>query len=356
MAYVQVLTAKVLGITLLRSGDYDPATVAAAKRVQSEVFGDAPEYCDGVYGPLQIMRLIELAKPEKALKVFKNSALPNGGGLVSTPTVPPATPPVKVPETIVLKLKDWKGSPAGRTLIQGVYWDAVNNCYWIWQADTVPGRKLQTIVVRRHKADGTYVGYVTLVDAGHGSSLGFIPHAGGVTIVVGHAARGVTFVKVTIGQADQDYTSVKALPNGDVTVDPETDLVCIRKGTLYRGYSLKAARAGKAVKLWECTIPNWQNRFQGHLVTGGRIYVHRDTKTKGASELRRYNVPTAVKAGLAVKSVGALSHREKWDTNPAGDEAEGAMVKGGWVFSVSRVGGDSPSRTVVCKPIERKAA
>ena len=55
-------------------------------------------------------------------------------------------------------------------------------------------------------------------------------------------------------------------------------------GTLYRAYSLAAATAGKATELYRFRIADWLNRFQGHLVAGGRLYVHRDKVTKGASE------------------------------------------------------------------------
>lgn len=247
----------------------------------------------------------------------------------------PATP--AKPKPITLRLRDWQGSPADRTLIQGVNFDAVNDCWFIWQADVVAGRARETVVVRRHRADGTYIGYATLADAGHGSSLGFDPFPGGTRIWVGHAAKGAGYVTYTIGQPDTPFTKVP-LPNGDLTCDPAGDVVCVRVKDRFRGYRMSSAVAGKTELLWDLRIPYWMNRFQGHLLAGGRLWIHRDVATKGASELRCYNVKGA--------------RLGRWDTSAWGDEAEGAMVKDGWVWSVSRVGGSGPGRTVVCTPVE----
>ena len=220
--------------------------------------------------------------------------------------------------------------------------DELNGCYFIWQADDV-GRKQQTVVVRRHRADKTYVGYATLEDAGHGSSLGFDPFKGGVRIWVGHATRGAGYLTYTIGNPDTPFTKAP-LPNGDITCSPEGDLVCVRVGTRYRGYRMSAAYNGKAELLWDIRIPNWMDRFQGHLVTPTRLWIHRDVATKGASELRCYN-----QHGAKLKT---------YDSSPWGDEAEGALKMRDpatgimWIWSVSRVGGSGPGRTVVCTPVE----
>ena len=70
-------------------------------------------------------------------------------------------------------------------------------------ADTVAGRKHQTVVIRRHREDGTYVvGYITLVDAGHGSSIGVEAFAGGARFYIGHATKGAGYVTYRIGSPE----------------------------------------------------------------------------------------------------------------------------------------------------------
>lgn len=264
--------------------------------------------------------------------------------LIVPKAVPPAPKPEPKPEPtakpdpITLRLKAWDGSPAGRTLIQGVLWDEVNDCYFIHQADDVAGQKEQDVVIRRHKADGTYVGYATIIGAGHGSSVGLDSFEGGARLWLGHATLGAGFMTYNIGSDDTPFTKVPAILKGDVSIDAAADLLCVRAGTRFVGYRLSDARKNKATKVFDIRIPNWLVRFQGHLVAGGRLYIHRDAKTKGASELRSYDFN------------GKLLR--KWDTSPWGDEAEGAMAKRGWVYSVSRVGNDTPNRTILCTPIE----
>lgn len=336
VAYVQHWLEQVLRVELRRTGDYDDATQGAAKAYQRDKLGDAEQYVDGVLGKLQTIALAKAAGA--SVTIYADSA--KGGQVWPEPAAPAKPPTPTRPGVVTLRLKAWNGSAAGRTLIQGVLWDETNRCYFIHQADDVPGQEEQSIVVRRHDEDGTYRGYVTLPGAGHGSSMGLEPvRRGVVRLWVGHASRGVGFVTYTIGNPDTPFTSVAKLPMGDVTVSPEADLLCVRAGTLYRGYRLSDAVQGKATKLWECRIPNWLVRFQGHLVTGTQLYIHRDAKTKGASELRAYSH----------KGV----RRQRWDTNPMGDEAEGAMLKDGWLWAVSRTGGNTPNRVVTATPLER---
>lgn len=250
---------------------------------------------------------------------------------------------VTTPPTITLRLKDWTGSPAGRTLIQGVKWDPLSHCYFINQADNVSGRKLQTNVFRRHAADGTYKGYATFVDAGHVSSFGLQPIKQGTTrIWFGHDAKGAGYVDYVQGQAAAPFVPAKGLPNGDISVDVANDLLNVRTYPMrFRTYRLSTCLSGKPVLLNDCTIPAWMDRFQGHLVAGKRLYVHRDVATKGASELRSYTLDGK-----------ALS---KWNSNPWGDESQGAMEKDGWVYGVERTGGDTPNRIATCVPVERVA-
>lgn len=333
VAYVQLLLAAVLKVTLRRTGDYDPATVAAARQFQADVLGDAPKYCDGILGELQLLELIERAGSK--VRLYRSSL--TGGLITKAPPPVVAKPPAAKPGKVTLRLKAWNGSPAGRTLIQGTAWDPINRCWWIWQADDVAGRKQQTVVIRRHDADGTYRGYITLVDAGHGSSIGVEPFLGGARFWVGHATKGAGYVTYRIGDPSTAFTPTGKLPNGDITVSPEADLLCVRVKDRYRAYDLSDARQGAATLRWDVRVPDWMNRFQGHLVTEDYLVVHRDVATKGASELRVFT-----HKGKLVKAV---------DTNPFGDEAEGAFVKDGWLFANSRTGGNTPNRTVDATPV-----
>lgn len=348
VAYLQIMLAAALKITLLRTGDYDAATIVAAKRYQAEVLKDAPQYCDGIFGALQTLDLIE--RTGTAVKLYSSSV---SGGLISkqadqpkppTPPTPPR-PPAK-PAKVTLRLRDWKGSAAGRTLIQGLSWDQVNQCWWIWQADTVPGRKQQTVVIRRHRADGTYVGYITVADAGHGSSIGVEPFLGGARFWIGHATKGAGYVTYRIGDPGSGtFTATPKIPNGDITVSADADLLCVRVKDTYRAYDLSDARQGEATLRWSVRIPNWMVRFQGHLITpAGELAIHRDVATKGASEMRLFAIDRAGGKATARRV-------EVFDTSPYGDEAEGGLIKGGWLWSVARTGGDTPSRTVDATPV-----
>jgi hypothetical protein len=80
VAYLQVALGKVLGKTLTRTGDYDAATLAAAKAYQVRL-GDKPEFCDGLLGPLQTLRLFADAGMT-SIKVFRSSVT---GGRVRPP-------------------------------------------------------------------------------------------------------------------------------------------------------------------------------------------------------------------------------------------------------------------------------
>ncbi len=271
-----------------------------------------------------------------ALEFLKGSVDP-----VIVKPAAPKPPPPKPTWRITIALKDWTG-PAGRTFIQGLHWDPINRCWFIIQADNVAGAKEQSIVIRRHTAEGTYRDRITLGAAGHGSTLGLVCKAGVVEWWVGHATWGPGFVTNKIGDTAWKYTKVPCLPKGDISIDQAADLVCVRAKNRYRGYRLSAARAGKAILLFDFRIADWFNRFQGHLVIGGRLYVHRDVATKGQSRVRSYSL--SPKQVIATKT-------DEWDSTNWGDEAEGLMVKDGWVWSVSRIGNSGPGRTVRATPI-----
>lgn len=244
---------------------------------------------------------------------------------------------------ITLRLKDWQGSPAGRTLIQGKKWDPGNRWYFINQADNV-GRKYQTNVFRRHDEDGTYRGYITFRDADHVSSFGLVSlRKGACRIVFCHKVKGFGYADYVQGQASAPFVPIAGFPNGDAATDEANDVLTIRTYPgRFRTYRLSDALRGKVTLLYDYRIPTWLLRFQGHWVAGGKLYIHRDKVTKGPSEVRSYVLATG-------------KYLRKWNTDPWGDEGEGGMEKDGWSWSVSRTGGSGASRIVTSNQLERVA-
>jgi hypothetical protein len=239
--------------------------------------------------------------------------------------------------TLVFPLAAWTG-PSGVTLIQGVNRDPVTGDYIIAQADDVPGQAEQNVVLRRHRPDLSFADTCTIAKAGHGSSVG-IEHDGESMIWVGHGARGVGRFSYINGT--KTFTTFSALPNGDV--DVFGDVVCIRNKNRYRGYKLRDAKAGKATRIFDFTIPAWGERFQGHSVVvtkpgEGRVLVHRDVKTKGASRAMAFDFK-----GRKVDEI---------DTTKMGDEAEGFLVEvdaknKARVWIVKRTGAADKKRIVI---------
>jgi hypothetical protein len=95
------------------------------------------------------------------------------------------------------------------------------------------------------------------------------------------------------------------------------------------------------VAVFDGQIRDLFKRFQGHAVTrldngDTAVLVHRDMATKGRSRLDAFKVV-----------YGELEKFAEYDTTDWGDEAEGAMVYDGAVWSTSRVGGTGSGRTVV---------
>jgi hypothetical protein len=236
----------------------------------------------------------------------------------------------------VFPLAAWRG-PAGVTLIQGLNRDPVTGDYFITQADTVAGG-VQDVVIRRHRANLSYVDGVRVRKAGHGSSIG-LEHDGETLVWLGHSSHGIG--RFAYVRGEKSFTGCDALPDGDVAV--HRDVICVRVKDRFRGYKLSDAKAGKTTRLFDFTIAAWGKRFQGHEVvsTGpgtGLVLVHRDVATKAASKAVAY-------------TFDGTRHSEL-DTTKMGDEAEGFLVEtdakgNARVWVVKRTGPASSSRTVV---------
>ena len=225
------------------------------------------------------------------------------------------------------------------TLIQGLNRDPVTGDYFIIQADDV-GASVEDVVVRRHRANLSYVDSRTIRKAGHGSSVGMEHDNGRSMLWLGHRAQDVVG-RFAYRDGEQGFKSCKAIPNGDVAV--HDDVICVRVGYRFRGYKLSDAKAGKTTQLFDFTTPAWGKRFQGHEVvqTGpkeGLVFVHRDVKTKGASRAWAYDFK-------GVK-------RHEIDTSRMGDEAEGFLVETdaagkARVWIVKRHGPATSKRTII---------
>lgn len=236
-----------------------------------------------------------------------------------------------------ISLAAWGGA-AGRTLIQGLRIHTPSGTRIIHQADDVAGQAEQNIVFRAHTSANKYLGAVTCKGAGHGSSVG-LESTGNDTMRLwfGHATKRVTgYVNYTVGQTGTVSFISSTLPEGDVSVDQDANLLCLRNGNRYRGYKLSSVSAGQPSQLWDFTIEPWGKRFQGHLVWRGCLFVHRDIETKGQSMAHQFD----------------LRGRElaKRDTTSLGDEAEGLVAIDDTVHIVKRTGGNNAKRVVEVTP------
>lgn len=238
-----------------------------------------------------------------------------------------------------IPLRDWTG-PAGRTLIQGLL---IHPSGWriIHQADDVAGQVEQDIVFRFHTASNSYLGSVTVKRAGHGSTCGLEPTGPtSMRLWMGHLRLGcIGYITVDVSSGKPvagSFVRVAGLPRGDVSIDAEAAVLCLRQGNAFKGYDMASAKAGKPKLLWGYSIPAWGKRFQGHLIFRDRLFVHRDVETKGASRADCFDTE-----GQLVKQIS---------TTGMGDEAEGFCAIGDQVFIVKRTGPVNASRIVQCTP------
>lgn len=237
-------------------------------------------------------------------------------------------------DKLTFALGPWEGR---RNYIQGVKWDGKRFLVAQSRKDTAG----ESVVLREHGPDLKYTGKSqVLAQAGHGSSFGVATVDGQTAIVIGHLLKGAGYY------VGDKFTPMPGVPNGDIATDPDADLLCVRVKTRYRGYSLSSCLAGKPVLLFDATIVDWFNRFQGHAITRLKsgevcVLVHRDVATLKQSRLVAFTVDG-----------GKLTRHSSYDTTGWGDEAEGALIYDGYVWSTSRIGGDNAKRTVVATRLD----
>ena len=252
--------------------------------------------------------------------------------------------------------REWAGD-AKRTLVQGLHIHKSSGYKIGHQADDVPGQVEQNVVFRCHKPNGDYVGAITLEEVGHGSSVGLYSTGDdSMEFWLGSEKHNcVVKVKYTLGDRGVKPVIKTVLPKGDVSIDKSEDLLCLRTGDRYRGYRFSDARDGKVTLLWDFRIDDWGKRFQGHLICDGRLYVHRDIETGGASRVYVFEYPSGKQLDWC-------------DTTDMGDEAEGCVeiddnlgnrfdLEPG-IYAVKRTGGTGPSRVIEASrlPIKVKPA
>lgn len=238
---------------------------------------------------------------------------------------------------LVFHLSAWDG-PSKANLIQGLVRDPVTGEYFITQADNIAGQTTQNLVIRRHLPNLRYADSHTLLEGGHGSSVG-IEHDGRSMIWLGHAVNGVG--RFPYENGPDGFQQVKVLPKGDVSV--HGDVICVRNRENFRGYRLSDAKSGRTTQLFDFTIPKWGKRFQGHAVVSrgdgtGLVCVHRDIATKKASRAHAFTF-----AGVKTDEI---------DTTSMGDEAEGFLIEHTaagqpTVWIVKRTGPRDPKRRTV---------
>jgi hypothetical protein len=303
-------------------GWWGPDTKRAVAKLQVEKLGAQPgsSAADGMPGQMTL-DFLGLGDPAKE-------------GVVRDPWVPPIVPP-KPGARIVFQIGGW----GYNSYVQGIEWSTFLKRFVganaRKRADTGEG-----VVFHEHNEDGKYLSSCELLAAGHGSSFGL----DGSKVIIGHKKFGPGYF--VFGKPDT-WTRLVGIPNGDITVDSDDDLLCIRRGTTYSVYTLSSCYAGKPRLIVSGKIPDWFNRFQGHRIAvleDGRtvVLVHRDVATKGKSSLKWYEIKTDPKTGKK-----SFAFAGEFVTTDFGDEAEGAMVYAGYVWATSREGSPGKKRRIV---------
>lgn len=251
-----------------------------------------------------------------------------------------------IKKEFTLKIDDWRGN-AKNTLVQGLNVHPPTGTLIGHQADDVPGQSRQDVVFRQHKPNGDYIGAITVKNGGHGSSTGLETVDGNtVRIWFGHDGYGCSgYVQFNIGETGiKDFVKTD-LPEGDIEIDQANNRLVLRNNDSrrnsdrYRVYdfnTVKAEGAHHRDKLADFYVPHWGRRWQGMYVAEGRLFVHRDVKTKGASRAQMFDLKG--------------KFLDDWDTTKMGDEAEGFFSTSDGnnvaIFAVKRTGPAGPRRII----------
>ena len=226
--------------------------------------------------------------------------------------------------TIKMSVADW----GENTLVQGSNYDERTDTYVNHRADNVAGQAEQDVQFITTDSKGNKLGKIVVKKGGHGSSTGlYVRDDGSYELWFGHdglkTSGYVTFKRDESGT--KSFVKMD-LPEGDIEIDQDNNILVLRTGNRYRVYRLDSVRANKRVKIADFTIPAWGKRWQGMYVTEGRLFVHRDVETKGASRVHMYDLEGKPVNFPATELTGGKS--QNWiDTTRFGDEAEGFLAK-----------------------------
>ncbi len=131
---------------------------------------------------------------------------------------------MSAPKTFNLSLAEWKDA-AQNMYVQGLNVHRLSGTLIGHQAQDVTGQTEQNTVFRQHKADGTYVGAITVLKGGHGSSTGLEDvDSNTVRCWFGHAGLGTSgYAQWNIGATGTvDFHSMD-LPKGDIEIDNDNN-------------------------------------------------------------------------------------------------------------------------------------
>lgn len=246
-----------------------------------------------------------------------------------------------------MSIADW----GENTLVQGLNYDQNNNIYIGHRADNVSGQTEQDVQFIVTDAKGNKLNKVIVKKGGHGSSTGLFIDADDVyELWFGHdGLRTSGYVRFKRGESGVKQFVKMALPEGDIEIDQANNILVLRNGNRYRVYYLDSVRANKRIKIADFTIPSWGARWQGMYVSEGRLFIHRDVRTKGASRAHMYDL-TGKPINFPASSLTGNKVQNWIDTSEMGDEAEGFLVKSRGdsidVYAVKRTGPSGTRRVI----------
>lgn len=240
------------------------------------------------------------------------------------------------------------------TLYQGDNYDQGTDTHIHHRADNVPGQIEQNVEFILTDSDGTKISKNIVVKGGHGSSTGLVIDDDGIyELWFGHDGFRISgYIRIKRGVSGTSTFIKTELPEGDIEIDQANNRLILRnndssgKRDRYRVYELDSVRKNSArdrVKISEFYIPHWGLRWQGMYITEGRLLIHRDFKTKGASRAQMFD--------LEGRPVNFPGSNQNWiDTSRMGDEAEGFITKSRGnvvdVYVVKRTGPPGTKRTI----------
>lgn len=246
------------------------------------------------------------------------------------------------------------------TLVQGLNYDQNTDTTIGHRADNVAGQAQQDVQFIMTDAFGRKLGKIIVKKGGHGSSTGlYIDDDGVYEIWFGHDGFGCSgYVRFKRNESGVKSFTKTALPEGDIEIDQANNLLVLRnndsagKRDRYRIYKLDTCRTNGArdrVKIADFYIPHWGKRWQGMYISEGRLFVHRDVATKGASRAQMFDL-TGKPVNFPPSKITGGKVQNWIDTSRMGDEAEGFMSKSNGdkvdIYVIKRTGPSGVKRKI----------